>query len=216
MAIAIIGNNTGDDYSGTEDAFITNNNGSANYGASEHLYVWNVNPYANSLIRFTGISSLPAGITVSSASLFVFNANNETNTYHYILKRLLRAWGEGDNSGATADAGESCWDYYASSNSWTTRGGLSDGNDRSSTTTATFVSPVNNAYCEWTSSQLADDIQDFYDGTYSNNGWQVSSSDCQWGGFKSREYTDGYRPYLSVTYTESSSGNAYYYQQQQM
>jgi len=118
------------------------------------------------------------------------------------MKRILRNWSES----------QSTWNIYSTGNNWTTAGGTSDGNDRSSTTTATkqIFNSDNGNYVQFTSAQLAADVQDMINTPANNFGWHIErtdgSNDATYMGYTSSEGTDGQRPYLSVTYTAGGGG----------
>jgi hypothetical protein len=225
MPTVIIGNNTGDDYSGTEDAYIKEKNPTYNAGGATILEITNygVGDYTHSLIKFSGLSNLPSGITVSASAINLYCYTREgSGTRTATAKRLLRNWIEGSlwDANRSGDSPYSCcWNEYGSGNAWTTAGGLSDGNDRASDVSGTMTMDGTGAYKSVTGTQLNTDIANMRNGTYNNYGWHLERTDgtSYADFFRSSEGTDGYRPYLSVTYTEGgSSGNSYYYQQQQM
>jgi hypothetical protein len=227
MPTVVIGNNTGDDYSGTEDAMILEWGSLAtrNCGGRVNTEISKAasGDYANTLIKFSGLSNLPASISVSASALYMTCWTHTAGTRTATAKRLLRNWIEGtlDNADRTGDSPASCcWNEYGSQNAWTTAGALSDGNDRSSTASATMTMD-GTGYKYFSGSQLNTDIANMRSGTYSNYGWMLErtdgSGDSTHDVFAMSEDMDGHRPYLSVTYTEGgSSGNSYYYQQQQM
>jgi hypothetical protein len=213
MPTVVIGNNTGDDYSGTEDTMLRSAFPDDNYGSNIDF---NVQRYASgnhvtSLVRFTGLSSISSRVSVSSASLYIFKNGGNSNNNTITARALLRNWSE---SVAT-------WNVYSTGNSWATAGGLSDGTDRSSNVSATIISGDTGEYKTFSSAQLAADVEGCINGDASNYGWHFErtdgSNDSTYSEFSSSNNDDGQRPYLSVTYTESGgTGNSYYYQQQQM
>jgi hypothetical protein len=219
MPTVVIGNNTGDDYSGTEDAQIKESSPTYTYGnrITMEITKYASGDHTNTLLRFKGLSNLPSGITVSASAINLYCASHSSGSRTATAKRLLRDWVEGWGDSISHDSDTPnmcCWDEYGDGNSWATAGGLSDGNDRSSTSSGTMAMD-GTGYKELTGSQLNTDIQNGY------NQWHLERTDGEddstWDTFTSSEGTDGQRPYLSVTYTESGgTGNSYYYQQQQM
>lgn len=203
MPTVVIGNNTGDDYSGTEDCHIYVNGADTNYGENVWLYLYPSSERVNVLLKFSGIDSLVDGITVSAASLYLYN-NSLSNPSAF--RRCLRNWTE---SGAT-------YNTYDGTNAWTSVGAMSNGNDRVATASLTYQFPGTEGYIS--PGDLASDVNGMASGTYGNYGWVIEATGGEsWMTFASKNNSDGYRPYLSVTYTESGgSGNSYYYQQQQM
>jgi len=210
MPTVVIGDNTGDDFSGTEDAMVKNFSTRVgfNYGGSTLLEItkYTATPdHAHSLIRFTGISNLPSSITVSSASVSLYlNGGGGSKTHILTMKRLLRTWTENTLNGTTGDASNN---NYSIGNAWTTGGGLSDGNDRSATVSDTIL--ANNTFNEYKTSadiaQLRTDIENFASGANTNDGWHFERTDdqddTQYRDFTSSEGTDGQRPYLTIVYT---------------
>ena len=74
--------------------------------------------------------SIPAGVTVSAASL-TFNVTDGSN-YAYGLYNMRRAWVEGSNDGATGSGAS--WNYYgAGTGSWGTTGAQNTSSDRYAT-----------------------------------------------------------------------------------
>ncbi len=210
MPTVTIGNNTGDDYAGTEDAQIKSNNTAANYGGKTAFECtkWASGNHTHTLLGFSGLSNLPSGITDVTASIKIYKYGYSAGDRTITARRLLRTWVEG-----TADGDEqsgSCSWSTAGGVSWTTGGALSDGNDRSATASGTG-SLDGAGWLEISGSQLNTDIQNGY------QSWHLErtdgADDNTYDAFYSSEGSDGYRPYVSVTYEESagSSGNPYYY-----
>jgi hypothetical protein len=225
MAIVIIGDNTGDDYSGTEDAWLRSIQTLNNWGAWSEMNVqrYTSGNHAVSCLKFSGINNIPGGSNITGSSVFIYKHNGTQTNNTITAKRLLRNWIEGSLTGSdrTNDTPDSCcWAEYGNGSGWTTPGALSDGNDRSSTVSDTTTVSATNQYYEFSSAQIVQDVSNFRSGSYSNYGWNFErtdgTDDSTYNSFQTSEGTDGQRPYLSVTYTESSSGNTYYYQQQQM
>lgn len=227
MPTVVIGNNTGDDYSGTEDTMLLEWGAFAtrNWGARGETEVSKAasGDYSHTLIKFSGLSNLPSSISVSAATINLSCGTHTSGTRTATAKRLLRDWIEGtqDNADRTNDSPASCcWNEYGSQNTWTTAGAISDSNDRSATASGTMTMD-GTGYKSVSGSQLNTDIANMCSGSYNNYGWHLErtdgSGDSTHDVFTMSEAFDGYRPYLSVTYTESGgTGNTYYYQQQQM
>jgi hypothetical protein len=217
MPTVVIGNNTGDDYSGVDDSSLAESSANANLGGLESIYVNKVSSgsYRYALIKFTGISSMPSGYTITDASLSLYRSNSGGTTTTITLKRVLRDWieGTGEWDDRTSDSPASCcYNEYASQNAWTTAGCRSDGNDRSSSGLSEDIS-VGSGYKTISDTQLTTDVSGMYGGTYANYGWQGERTDGADDGetavFASSEGTDGQRPYLSVTYTESGGATGH-------
>lgn len=201
MVTAVIGDNTGDDYSGTEDNVLRENTPTVNRGIST---VINVNKIAagnhwHTLLKFSGLSSLPSSLTVTSSILSLYLGAAGGSTGQTItIKPVLRNWGELTST----------WNTYDGTNNWTTGGCLGDGTDRDTTASDTFTSVTNTTatyYHSNDAAQMQTDTEDMIDGTRNNYGWHVERTDAANDGetrdFASSDGTDGQRPYLTVIYT---------------
>ena len=194
MPTETIGENSGDDYSGClgtrmTDDFPTINNSDRTTFAIEVLSGVN----RNSLIFCNGLSNISSGANVSDASLFLYQTSYGSTNQEVTLKRCLRS----------AVNGEFTWNIYSTGNSWTTAGGLSDGNDRSATLSyQSVVSSGTGSYKEFSTAQIITDV----DNDVGTGGliWHAEATDFDSDGvfrYRSDIGTDGQRPYLSVTYT---------------
>ena len=197
MTTTIIGDNSGNDFSGTIDTDIEWVNPTTNHGADSSF---GINKYAagnhtHALLAFTGLSNIDSGQDVSSATLAVYQESGSSGVSHDVnLYRLLRNWVEG----------ETTWNIYSTGNNWGTAGGL-NATDRSATLTAVLVlSVAMDEYKSISSAQLAADVEGFIDGTYSNYGWHLSrdgaGEDSKYKEMDSSEGTDGEMPYLTVVH----------------
>jgi Disaggregatase related repeat len=198
---ATIGNNTGNTYSGVSDTRLQQDIPTSNFSSSTALDVdkFGAGGHANTLIKFTGLSNITGPVTVTSATirLRLNGSDGGGASYTIGVRRLLRDW---QNAQAT-------WNVYSTGNSWTTAGGLSNGNDRSATLSASQSVPGNGtgSYYSFTGSQLATDVQNIINGTASNFGWilerEDAGDDSLYRVFNSSESSDGQRPELNITYT---------------
>ena len=205
MPIVTIGDNTGDDFSGTEDARLRESDPTTNYETS----ILEVGKYASGnyvhlLIAFSGISNLPGSLSVSSATLYLNQSGSSgdgLSTFNITAKKLNRNWVES----------ETTWNIWSTGNNWTTAGALHETDDRSLTTTFDIEATYNLEYKLFSSAQLASDVEDFADGTLSNYGWHLEQSDAGenlgYKFFSNSESGSDVKPYLSVTYTEVGGGN---------
>ena len=206
MVAVVVGDNTGDDYSGTEDNALREGSPTQNRGSNA---VINVNKIAagnhwHTLVKFSGFSSLPSPLTVSSSTLNLYlgSASGSTSQTH-TLRPILVNWVEL----------QSTWNIYSTGNNWTTAGCLSDGNDRNGTVSDTITGVTNTTgtyYTSGDSAQMQADTEDMIDGTISNYGWHVERTDAANDGdtrdYVSSEGTDGQRPYAAITYTTGAGG----------
>ncbi len=210
MPTVTIGDNTGDTYSGTADNWLNETNPVNNGGAYEYFVVSgeiDVGDRSSSLLKFTGISSIPVGKTITDATVYL-KAWFTQAVNGFSFTRVLRNWGEGIHTGAAISDGESSWNCYSYPSTWTTAGCKGSGTDKASSASySTNKSFTSEAYASFTSAGILDDVTKFYNGTYSNYGWVLEAADGYMNEFYSRNYTSGNRPYLSVTYTNPGTGN---------
>lgn len=190
-----IGDVTGADYSGCEDAVIKEFTATTNYGSATDLEVskWDTDDYSHTLIKFSGLSNL-SGKTVTAATLYLYveSAKIAAPPQTHTLRKLLRDWVEG----------EATWNIYSTGNNWATAGALNNTDRNNSTVTATASVPDSTGWISFTSAQLITDVQAMIDGT--NYGWHIERTD----GADDLDYihytssdgaTAANRPYLSVT-----------------
>lgn len=199
MPTVVIGDNTGDDYSGTIDNNLYENAPTTVQTGGLDIGKHSSGGWRMGVLAFTGISSLPSSISVSAATVHADLTNSAGLKNHVFTSyRLLRDWVEA----------EATWNIYSTGNNWGTAGGTG-GADRSATTTGTSenIPETPHQYYELIqdAAQLRTDVENFASGTYSNYGWHIErtddSNDTQFRVFDEHEDTDGQRPYLSVTYT---------------
>lgn len=207
MPTATIGDQTGATYAGSIDAEIHEGTATTNYGSAD---LFSADKYAagdqrNTLISFTGLSSIAGPVTVSAASMFLYMDNNSVfNDITVSARRLLRNWVEA----------QATWNIFSTSNNWGTAGGLSDGVDRNSTVVATaLINSSTPGYIEFTGAGLLTLVQDWINGAANNYGLHLERTDAsandnsyiQW---RSSEHTTATtRPYLSVTYASGGGSS---------
>lgn len=191
-----IGNNTGNTFSGTEDAKLIQTSPTTNFGTNVQLEAtkFGVGDHGNSVIRFPGLSSISGPVTVTAATLFLYQESG-SGTYSVDLRRLLLAW----------IVSQVTWNNYITSTAWTTAGGEGSGTDIAAAVSATLNFDNSVGYKGFSAAQLRADIQNIINGVNPNNGWLVTRSDAGEDSlFKvltSSEGTDTNRPYLALTYT---------------
>jgi hypothetical protein len=201
MQTVSIGDNTADDFQGCEDAQIRSGNPTFNYGGGTTGSTTNVGGIQrHTLIRFSGLSNISGPVSVSSASINM-EAGAQSGTVD--IRRLLRDWVEGTQTGADRqnDTPDSCcYDEYGNGISWTTAGGLSDGNDRVGAVSAQIVADGVGEYKQ--SGDVSPDVEDQINGDVNNDGFHLDMLSV--GGnvvWEMSESGDGRRPFLDVTYT---------------
>lgn len=162
------------------------------------------------LVKFN-LSSLPANITITSASLQMEASKGVTSATNISLHRLNSDWGEGNSnapgnegSGTSSTTNDATWihTFYNTSN-WTSSGG--DFNSTPTATAAVTIGTVN-----WVSSTaLVNDVQNWVNSPSSNFGWIIigdESTPSSAVRFNTREHaTASTHPTLNITYTINSS-----------
>jgi len=203
MPTVTIGENTGDDYSGSTECWLKETSDPFPRNNQIVTGIWDSDIDEKvSLVSFSGISNLPSTLTVSSATFYLYSLTGASGANAILdVHVCLRNW-----VGA-----EAAWSLYSSGNSWTTDGARSTGNDRvAAVSVDKTVNTTINEYKNFGSATLAADVEDFADGTLSNYGWaidpQPDSSTYTERLFAASTDTDGQRPYLSVTYTTGGGG----------
>ena len=192
------------DIGGVDDVAIWSDQPTTNFGSSS----LNANKTAtitnHFLLRFAGLSQIPSNALVSSATLGIhLRAQSGGGTGTFDFRQLLRPWVEP----------EATYNSFSTSNNWTTAGATGAGTDRNSTTLAQFVN-VGTTLQFYTitdsgSGGLKDLVQDWIDGSASNNGLHSerngAGADGRLWTWTNSESDDGNRPFLSVTYTLGAS-----------
>lgn len=196
MTVTVIGDNTGDDYAGTEDTQLKEGSPTTNYETSDPIEItkWAASDYTHSVVSFSGLSNVSVSDTVSAATLNLYIVGTSAAAAGYAdIRRLLRNW----------VVSQVTWDDYATSSAWTAGGAEDTTNDRSSTITGTMVVDTSGGYYGTSAANLVTDVQNFVDGTWSNYGWHYErngASHNQFTTVRTETGTDGQRPYLSVTH----------------
>ena len=196
MTVTVIGDNTGDDFAGTEDTELRGGTGNLGSATTINYKNYTVTPVIRTgLLSFSGLSNIPATDTVSAATIGKYFTLNQGGSTYLDFQVCLRDWVELEATDT----------LYSTGNSWTSSYAQSDGNDRDATISAALTYGSLNTYNTASSAQLAADVEDFIDGTLSNYGWvltqeaqAIDATDIH--RFVTSEGTDGQRPYLSVTH----------------
>lgn len=189
-------------YSGSETTYIGEPSPDYTYhsdGASVASFSETLTEKYNILIRFTGMTNIPAGATVSSATLYIRTGGGFGSIDAYVYE-CLRAWTQ---SAAT-------WNDYNSTSSpqgaWATSGGVGSGD----LTTPEDGTATINGGSTWYSLDVTTATQAIIDGT--NNGYIITGSYVKsptptnfWQVHRENA-SDGSRPELFITYTTGSSG----------
>lgn len=202
MPVVTIGQNTGDDFSGSDANNIYENEATTVQTGNLDVGKYDTGFYRMGLAKFGGLSNLPAGLTVNAATLFAYNTSGDVGIHVFTSRRLLRNWVRA----------EATWNIYSTGNNWTTAGGTSNGNDRSSTTTGTSEAVgVSGSYYDviQDAAQLRADIEDMVDNASTNYGWHFErtdgADDTTFKVMGGTAATDGQRIYLEVDYTAAAA-----------
>ena len=119
-------------------------------------------------------SGVPAGATINSVTLTLSVSNSAGGTASTDLRKLTRDWnegpagnvGNGGGRGDSAGASDVTWTQTGAGANWTTQGG-----DRSGTDSATLTITDNSP--DWSSAQMAMDVQEWLDTPSMNFGWII-------------------------------------------
>ncbi|UKN01771.1 T9SS type A sorting domain-containing protein [Paracrocinitomix mangrovi] len=157
------------------------------------------------LVHFDIASNIPSGATITNVTLDLVQTqvSGSATSADYSLHVLTEDWGEGTSlatggSGATATAGDATWleNFFGTSN-WTTAGGSFNASPSATTTVATTLQTYN-----WSSAQMATDVQSWLTTPANNFGWALigpEGTTCSSRKFDSKDV--GTAPVLHVTYT---------------
>jgi len=196
-----------DGYSGCTDArLVSGDDANKNWGASIYHTVgrWSSGNIERSPLRFD-ISGIPAGSTINSATAYAYcvgiwnNGGDAVSAY-----MILKDWGEGNNDGVQADAGECCWNYakYTSS-AWT--GCANNGTDAEAGAQDSATVSATSTWYDW---DVSNAVADWQGGT-ANYGLVFKgneANDQHKQGFASKEDgTTSHRPKLTIDYTAGAA-----------
>lgn len=191
---------------------------STNSNALGNLYAGRAGAMAPSgatrraLLRFD-LTSIPAGATITSASLILTkNRGGASTTNSSDLHKLSADWGEGtsfDNPGTSpgagggdgtaATTGDATWVHrFFSTSSWTSTGG-----DFVAASSASTVVNLTHGQYTWSGAGLIADVQSWIDNPATNFGWILRGAEAiisSSARFNSKESPTG-KPTLTVQYT---------------
>ena len=213
MAITtyVISENTTRNYAGVEDLQISARNG---FMGNTRLRAssWELGPPFDaraSLIRFTGMASLPAGGTVVAVRLRLYQTNWTDfgaggNQSSLNIAPSLRDW----------NASQAEWPIFSTGNTWTQAGGHTDASDYDAANNVVISAPAtsvqNNTYITYDISAMAGVFDEIYKGTRANNGIILSrlpyanlTEEQEW---MQSEGTDGQRPILEIDIETGGGG----------
>jgi len=191
-------NAAGGDFAGESDAFMDEAAPTSSGNAKIETLSSSGASRNRSLLKFTGLSNIPANATIVSASLQLYVELVDGDcTPELIL--ALRNW-----SSPT-------WNQYSAGNNWTTAGCSGIFTDRSNvqTAVASVVAASAGSYVTWSGVQIGSDVSNWVQNIIPNLGWLLqNTSDTTAPGtgavFGHALGTDGHRPILTVNYTVPS------------
>lgn len=205
----------GGDVFTAKDARVNSAQGTYNYGASTTC-----DPASSDskILLFFDLSSIPAGATCNSATLYLYNAATKTSDRTLTIYSILSGnsgWVEGTRSGAQALSTECCWNAKAAdgaggvTTSWAGSAGLStSGTDYNATSIGSMTYPASAATgTEMTASLNTATVAAWFGGNTNNHGivaWTASGS--AFPAVYSSDYTTDTtkRPKLVIDYTAAT------------
>lgn len=158
--------------------------------------------------------SIPAGSTVTGARLTLYMNMTIFGDVPVSVHRLTADWGEGTSIGGMGEGGgapstpnDATWIHtFYDGSFWSMAGGDFVGAASATTT----VGPLPEAFYDWSSQGMIDDVQAWVDNPASNDGWILIGDETQATTakrFAARENLDPLlRPVLTVDYTPPPPG----------
>lgn len=196
-----------------KDNTLYENDGNASNGRGAHLFSGRTFSFGRrrAVFAFDIAGTVPAGSTVTSATLTLqVSATNGTSNL-LRLHRLLADWGEGASdagdpggSGTSADPGDATWTFrFWPGSSWTTPGG-----DFVSTSSASTSVASTGVYSWGSTPAMVADVQSWLDNPAASFGWILIGNEAALGSavrFESKDNpVDGLQPMLRIEVTGSS------------
>lgn len=169
-----------------------------NAGATGDMYVGyaGFNHPFKILLRFD-LSSLPANVTITSATLHMTPEQHSVTPLNLNLHRLLVSWVEGDGLYNFSPYGTSGATYIrrdkSGTDTWTTPGAASDGNDRVAAASVSFTGNSSDPAVN-----VISDVSYWYANPAANFGWVMETPDANIGA-----------PYVAYFTKENGSNAAY-------
>lgn len=178
---------TGVEFNSDGDARLQQTIPTTNDGSATTMQVYNWSPsWSQRIVIKFDISSLPAGATISSASLRLIPTNTSGYDRTYAAHRITDSWAEGTVT-------------------WTNTGSDYDG-----TATDNQLVDYDGGVPDSVNWDVTSDVQDFVDGTETNYGWLIKDNPetgtSRWWQFGTKENaTSANRPILRVIYTSGAN-----------
>lgn len=195
MPTVTIGENTGNTYSGSRLFELNQGDPTTAYWDSSQGRI-KLGTGANqelSLVLFPGLSNITGPVTVSSATLRIYQTDASDKSAITFAAHLLKR---------QPVYNQATWNVYSTGNNWGTGGAYNDTSDREGTAADTAPGSNGAGYIAFTSATLASEIQTKINAATGTIGWQLISDDQFTRIIAAAEAgTDGQRPYLEFTYT---------------
>ncbi len=185
--------------------------GTVSNGAGTAMFAGRNSQTSNSIRRAViafDVAEIPAGSTVNSVSLTLYNSSANEGDAVVELHRLLENWGEGasaatgaQGSGAPAASGDATWLHaFYPSVTWSQPGGVF-----SPDASGSAIVGAAGTYTWASTARLVEEAQSFLDQPGTNFGWILlgdESAASTAKRFSTREEADpALRPLLTVDYT---------------
>ncbi len=197
-----------------DNTLIENAQGGLSNGAGMYLFAGKTsgNSTRRALLKFDIAGSVPAGATITRASLTLTMSRTIGGEVPISLHRVLADWGEGtsdagaeEGKGAPATAGDATWVHtFFDTGNWAAPGG-----DFAPEASATAPVGANGSYT-WESPQLAVDVENWLADPGSDFGWVLiggESAASTAKRFASREHPEeATRPALTLSYDATAVG----------
>jgi len=165
-----------------------------------------------SMISFDLQSAIPAGSTITSATLRLYCDQGRAGASPCELRRMTRAWNEGDNQlvnqdeigqGRAAQAGDSTWANVSHpATPWTVAGG-----EFAATASGTGVVNAIPGWTVITGAGMANDLQAWLTQPSANYGWMLLVDEA--GAWNAKRFVsseaNSNRPRLDIEYTPPAS-----------
>jgi hypothetical protein len=151
-----------------KDTWLASNVADNNFGVNTQLVVGvgSSGETRRTLLQFD-LSTIPANVTLLSAALHLY-VEAAAGVQNIAVYRCLVAWDEGTGNNA---AGDASWNQRQSGVNWSTAGANGSGTDRASSATVQINDPAVNTVVE---ANVLADVQAWYEGSATNNGWVLS------------------------------------------
>lgn len=187
--------------------------GTVSNGAGQHIFTGRtaIATLRRALIAFDVAGSVPAGSTITRATLTLHMSITISFDQPVSLHRAISDWGAAasdapgqEGTGAPAETGDATWLHrFYNTVFWTTAG-----SDFEASPSAAILVDQNGFY-EWTSGAMALDVQQWLDAPASNFGWVVVGNELEDATAKrfdsSENPTTSVRPVLQVEYAAAGT-----------